>query len=704
MSKRSSNRTNRRHTLRKYATETVNIEETFFLSNPIQKNCHQERKDEDVSAGNSESDCEQVGQGCYISCTTSNNKRFYGVMVEQSALQAASDLFMSDQVSGLDLNQRMETLMSQRFKAQGGESHQPYNGNHTLGSESAPAVSQALISGSSNTLKSSSSRGTVAVESRKVEQYQYVPKNDKFPGYRNLLATYVNVSAAAQFDTEKELRVKEACDNGGDYVDEFYFQYQVPYTTLVNSSVTKNNKEYHSIHTSMGLHSFLHHTDLPTYFPLSNISGSSVRRSSVMNMLNLNPKRGTDTNEVILNTNGDNMPSLSGETETSLDVTSPRDAYKICIVGGGIAGLACAHKLLTTAEESGVSIEVKIFEAQSQIGGRIRSDCSSFKHGSNEKSVCLDLGAQFIHGMDGNPLTNLAKDAGLTLLNKTETIKMLCGKMSEIDDTTSTRSEKIFNDLLDDVVDEIWNKGDNLFLEENDVRSQCAIRWYSSVFSPTHKNQSIQASDVPHYRFSRDKSFEESVGEHFLRFAKNQEDVTQNHELLRLLLWETKNLEYSMGANIDSLSTKYFNSDEEFDFEGDHVQILEGYVEMAQFLLRKCSSFKNFSCQLNAKVQLIKYANPATSYAMFRKDRRKSINITDACKVLLEGGFEEGFDFVACTIPLGVLKEAISKCSNNLSCPSIPKLTKLLQFDPSLPASKIDAIENVGFGLLNKSK
>jgi len=239
MLKRSSNRTNRRHTLRKHATETVNIEETFFLSNPIQTNCHQERKDEDFSAGNSGGDCEPVGQGCYISCTTSNNKRFYGVMVEQSALQAASDLFMSDQVSGLDLNQRMETLMSQRLKVQGGESHQSYNGSHTKGGESVPAVSQALISGSSNTLKSSSSRGTVVVESRKVEQYQYVPKNDKFPGCRNLLATYANVSAAAQFDTEKELRVKEACDNGGNYVDEFYFQYQVPYTTLVNSSVAK---------------------------------------------------------------------------------------------------------------------------------------------------------------------------------------------------------------------------------------------------------------------------------------------------------------------------------------------------------------------------------------------------------------------------------------------------------------------------------
>ena len=99
---------------------------------------------------------------------------------------------------------------------------------------------------------------------------------------------------------------------------------------------------------------------------------------------------------------------------------------------------------------------------------------------------------------------------------------------------------------------------------------------------------------MPHYRFSRDKSFEESVGELFLRFAKNREDVTGNHELLRLLLWETEHLEFSMGANTYSLSSKYFNSDVEFDFEGDYVQILEGYVEMAQFLLRKCSFFRIF--------------------------------------------------------------------------------------------------------------
>ena len=143
---------------------------------------------------------------------------------------------------------------------------------------------------------------------------------------------------------------------------------------------------------------------------------------------------------------------------------------------------------MTTAEECGASIEVKFFEAQSQIGDIIRSDCTSFKHGSNEKSVCLNLGAQFIHGMDGNPHINLVEGAGLTLLNKTETIKMLGGKMSEIDNTTSTRSEKFFNDLLDDVVDQIWNKGDNLILEENDVRPQCAIRWYRSICSPTHKN------------------------------------------------------------------------------------------------------------------------------------------------------------------------------------------------------------------------
>jgi len=60
--------------------------------------------------------------------------------------------------------------------------------------------------------------------------------------------------------------------------------------------------------------------------------------------------------------------------------------------------------------------------------------------------------------------------------------------------------------------------------------------------------------------------------------------------------------------------------------------------------------------------------------------------------VMLEGGFEEGVDFVAYTIPLGVLKEVVTKCNNNLSCPSIPNLTKLLRFDPLLPSCKIDAI------------
>ena len=84
------------------------------------------------------------------------------------------------------------------------------------------------------------------------------------------------------------------------------------------------------------------------------------------------------------------------------------------------------------------------------------------------------------------------------------------------------------------------------------------------------------------------------------------------------------------------------------------------------------------------------------SYPMFRRDRRRAIDVADACQVVFKDGAKEEFDFIVCTVPLGVLKESVSyKSTNNLA-------RDILQFEPPLPSSKIDAIHNVGFGLVNK--
>ena len=82
-------------------------------------------------------------------------------------------------------------------------------------------------------------------------------------------------------------------------------------------------------------------------------------------------------------------------------LTSPASAQladvDVIVIGAGIAGLAAAKKLV------GLGYSVVVLEATSQIGGRIRTDRSL--------GAAFDLGAGWIHGPKGNPISKLAKQA-----------------------------------------------------------------------------------------------------------------------------------------------------------------------------------------------------------------------------------------------------------------------------------------------------
>ena len=59
-------------------------------------------------------DKELAGEGLYVSATTSSNKRYYGVLVDQQALKVASTMYFQDQSDSLKLNERMKLLLEEK--------------------------------------------------------------------------------------------------------------------------------------------------------------------------------------------------------------------------------------------------------------------------------------------------------------------------------------------------------------------------------------------------------------------------------------------------------------------------------------------------------------------------------------------------------------------------------------------------------------
>ncbi|KAM0006196.1 putative spermine oxidase transcription regulator Homeodomain-LIKE family [Helianthus debilis subsp. tardiflorus] len=134
--------------------------------------------------------------------------------------------------------------------------------------------------------------------------------------------------------------------------------------------------------------------------------------------------------------------------------------------------------------------------------------------------------------------------------------------------------------------------------------------------------------------------------------------VAEDPQEKMLLDWHLANLEYANATLMSNLSMVFWDQDDPFEMGGDHCFIPGGNDRFIQALAEDLPIF------YNQTVETVKYGSDGALVRANGKDYRA--------------------DMVLCTVPLGVLKK------------------RSIEFIPDLPQRKKDAIERLGFGLLNK--
>ncbi|VFQ68442.1 unnamed protein product [Cuscuta campestris] len=134
--------------------------------------------------------------------------------------------------------------------------------------------------------------------------------------------------------------------------------------------------------------------------------------------------------------------------------------------------------------------------------------------------------------------------------------------------------------------------------------------------------------------------------------------IAEDPQERMLLDWHLANLEYANASLMSELSLAFWDQDDPYEMGGDHCFIPGGNERLVRAL---------------AEDVPVVYERPVESV-------RYGVD-----GVLVYAGSQEyRADMVLCTVPLGVLKKGT------------------IEFVPELPAKKREAIERLGYGLLNK--
>lgn len=266
--------------------------------------------------------------------------------------------------------------------------------------------------------------------------------------------------------------------------------------------------------------------------------------------------------------------------------TTDTNTKNVLIIGAGISGLAAAKKL----KDKGYNVTV--LEAQPKVGGRLATNRSL--------GIPFDEGASWIHGTNGNPITTLAQQAGMTTFETVDQNR----KSFDIGGVLRTPSQ------YDSAEDELYS----------------ILNTIKNSGTPTQSFESVFNTLYP--------------------------DKAANR-LWKFLL--STYITFDCG-DLNNLSSLFYNEGEEFG--GPEKIATNGYDTLPNYLAN------GITVQLNQRVSKIDYS--------------------DNKVVVTHNGLQTTADYVLVTVPLGVLK------------------ANTIQFTPSLPSAKLNAIQKIGMGCVNK--
>ncbi len=273
--------------------------------------------------------------------------------------------------------------------------------------------------------------------------------------------------------------------------------------------------------------------------------------------------------------------------------------YDCIVIGAGVAGLVAARKLHQAGQR------VVVVEARQRIGGRVWTDLFG-------PDVSVDLGAQWIHGITGNPLAEIAKSNALPIfMTDYDSRKVFSGDGAEWSEDQIKTAEQLFKRVNGSV---------------NQLR-----KVYRDQHLPDLPLEKVWSSVAT-------SSVSNATQREILDFEANYE------------------IEHEYAADLNQLS--FYHYDQGADELGGDVVLPKGYAQIPLLL----------SKQLDIHLgEAVRRVNTSTSDVTVVTDKKSY----KSKRVIV-------------TLPLGVLKSGA------------------VQFDPPLPASKLKAIQAIGFGLMNK--